>query len=221
MFVKIISFDVGGTLVDYSYFDFVWNEIIPQLYSEKYGLAIREAKDYVLKEYDVIGTSDIRWYVPEYWFERFKLEEDPIEVFRSHKDKIRVYPEVPSVVERLSHQYILVTASGIPTNIQEIVMERFKRYFSRFFSPISDLQDAKKTTAFYGKICNILATEPSSILHVGDNYKFDFEAPKEIGIRSVLLDRKGEKKESYFIHNLQELEERLKESNSRRRQIGT
>ena len=60
--MKVVSFDVVGTLVDSYYEDYVWKEAVPRLYSRKRGVGLEEAKDYVLREYDRIGKNDIRWY---------------------------------------------------------------------------------------------------------------------------------------------------------------
>ena len=125
--LKVVSFDVVGTLVDFGYEDYVWKEAIPQLYAGKRGVNFEEAKDYVLKEYDRIGRNDIRWYLPEHWFKHFDLGEDPIEVFESHVDKVRFYPEVPSVLRNLSQEYDLIIISGATRNVIEIMIEKFRR----------------------------------------------------------------------------------------------
>jgi hypothetical protein len=52
--LKIVSFDVSGTLIDFNYVEHVWNEAIPQLYARKKGISYEESKDYVLSEYDRI-----------------------------------------------------------------------------------------------------------------------------------------------------------------------
>jgi len=207
--LKVVSLDVGGTLIDYYYFNYVWDEAIPQLYARKRGLVLDEAKEYVLREYDRIGSNDIRWYLPEYWFEYFRLNEDPIEVFRSHTDKIRFYPEVLLVLEKLSKKYVLITASGISSNYQEIVLKKIRPYFKHIFSSISDLQEVKKTAKFYEMICKALRIEPDAIIHVGDDFDSDFVAPRRIGIKSFLLDRKEEKRGEFVIKDLRELEDYL------------
>ena len=124
-----MSFDVGGTLIDYYYLDYVWDQVIPGLYAKNKGLSFQEAKDYVLKEYGQISLNDIRWYLPEYWFKRFNLHEDPLEILQLHADKIRYYPEVPSVLENLSHKYDLIIASGIQRDLVEIIIEKYRYPF--------------------------------------------------------------------------------------------
>lgn len=148
-----MSFDVVGTLVDFGY------------------------EDYVLK-YDRIGRNDIRWYLPERWFKHFNLDEDPIEVFRSHVDKVRFYPEVPSVLRNLSKKYCLVIISGATRNVIEIMIEKFKRYFKYIYSPVSDRNEVKKTPQLYKMVCKILEIEPCFMVHVGDEWYSYFISKK-------------------------------------------
>ena len=205
----IVSFDIGGTLIDYSYFEHVWEYVIPQLYSEKMSLPFNIAKKYVLKEYDLLGNTDIRWYLPEYWFQHFNLNTDAVEVFRSQTDKLRFYPEVPAVLEKLNHKYFLITASGIPTNVQEIILENYKPLFRKLFSSITNLQIIKKNTKFYQLICNVLQVHPATILHVGDDWYSDYLVPQKMGIASLLLNRKSEKNGTNMITNLEGLYDHL------------
>ena len=207
--LRVVSFDVSGTLIDFYYVEHVWNEAIPRLYAIKKGISFEEAKDYVLSEYDSIGSNDIRWYSPEYWFKHFNLDENPIEVFRSPTDKLRFYPEVPSVLKDLSQKYNLIIASGTPRDFIEIEIEKLRHHFTQIFSPISDRQEVKKTPQFYKMICKVLGIEPRAMVHVGDEWHSDFKAPRKIGVKCFFLDRTGEKSGKFVIKDLRELEDRL------------
>jgi len=207
--LKVMSFDVVGTLVDFYYENYVWKEAIPQLYARKTGTSFEKAKDYVLKEYDRVGRNNIRWYLPEYWFERFRLYEDPIDLFRSHVDKLRFYPEVPSVLGKLSQRYKLIIASGAPRNIIEIMIEKIHQYFKYIYSPISDSNEVKKTPHFYKLICEAMEIKPCFMLHIGDKWYCDFISPRKIGAKSLHLDRSGEKSGKFVIRDLNELEDHL------------
>ena len=63
LMVKIVSFDLEGTLVDMTFSDKVWNEGIPALYAQKTGLKFEEAKRIVLNEYMKVGEERIEWYL--------------------------------------------------------------------------------------------------------------------------------------------------------------
>jgi len=207
--VKVVSFDLVGTLVDSYYEDYVWKGVIPQLYARKRGVSFEEAENYVLREYNHIGKDDIRWFLPEYWFKYFSLDENPIEVFRSHTEKVRFYPEVRSVLRNLSQEYDLIIASGTTRNIIEIMIEKFTHYFKHIYSPVSDCQEVKKTAQFYEMICKVLEVAPCDLVHVGDEWHPDFISPGSIGIKGIYLNRTGEKTGRLIIKDLEELEDLL------------
>jgi len=207
--VKVVSLDVVGTLVDFYYEDYVWKKAIPQLYARKKGISWVQAKQYILREYDHMGNKDIRWFLPEYWFRHLNLDEDPIAVFRSHTDKVKFYPEVPSVLESLSQKYDLIITSGTTRHIIEIMIEKLRHYFKQVYSSVTDCQEVIKTPQFYEMICKILEIAPYNLVHVGDEWYPDFVSPRSIGIKSIFLDRTGEKTGRHVINDLRELEDLL------------
>lgn len=206
---KIVSFDVGGTLVDFHYANLVWNEAMPQLYARKRSISFEEARNYVLEEYNRVGSKDVRWYLPEYWFRHFDLNEDPMEVFRSYSDEVRIYPEAPSVLRNLNEKYDLIVASGTPRPVVDIMIEKLSHFFKRIFSSISDCGEVRKTTRFYSMICEVLDVEPRAMVHVGDDWDSDFVTPRKLGIKSFYLDRAGEKSGKFVIKDLKEMEKLL------------
>jgi len=207
--LKVVSFDIVGTLVDFYYEDYVWKEAIPQLLARKRGTAFEEAKSYVLREYDRIGIKSVRWYLPEYWFKRFSLEEDSMEVLRSHSDKVRFYPEAPSILENLSQKYDLIIVSSTTRDIAKIMMEKFSHCFKHFFSAVSDRREVEKTPQFYRMICKTLEIKPCAMVHVGDEWLSDFISPRRIGIKSLFLDRSGKKRGKFVIKDLKGLQSQL------------
>jgi len=204
--VKIVSFDVGGTLVDNRYLDLVWNKAIPELYARKMNIDPESAKEYVLREYARVGDDDINWYSPEYWFKRFGLEGDPLDFFESFKDEVRIYPEVPSVLKNLSEKFLLIISTCTPRGILEVEIERIRCYFRRVFSSTSDFKLVRKTMEFYGRVCQAMRVSPQDVVHVGDDWNFDYLIPRKIGIRSFYLDRARRKKNDLVIKDLRELE---------------
>jgi len=50
-----------------------------------------------------------------------------------------------------------------------------------------------------------METEPSSTIHIGDHYEFDYLIPKSLGIQAYYLDRDGKRsKDSFTVTNLKE-----------------
>ncbi len=90
--VKIISFDVEGTLVtpDFSYA--VWFEAIPERYAEKNGIDLELARKTVEEEYRKVGDQRLEWYDVRYWFEKLGLGA-PDPVMERCRSRVHYYPE--------------------------------------------------------------------------------------------------------------------------------
>jgi HAD superfamily hydrolase (TIGR01549 family) len=208
---KIISFDMDGTLVDAEFTDWVWGHGIPTLYAGKAGLSLEEAKAFVTQEYLKVGDGAIEWYDIKYWFRFFQLEESWRGVMERYKDKIKVYPDVNHILERLGRNFPLVLTSNAGREFIDIEMEAtgLGRYFYRIFSATTDFGVVKKSADFYQQICEVLETRPQEIVHVGDHYEFDYLVPRSLGIHAFYLDRLGEQRGASIISDLRDLEERL------------
>ena len=208
---QIISFDMDGTLVDAEFTDWVWGHGIPTLYAQKAGLSFEEAKAFVIQEYLKVGEGAIEWYDIKYWFRFFELGNSWRVVMEQYTDKIKVYPDVNHILERLGDRFPLILTSNAGREFIDIEMEAtgLGRYFSRIFSATSDFGQVKKTADLYRQICQVLETRPQEIVHVGDHYEFDYLAPRSLGIHAFYLDRSGEKEGASVISDLSHLEERL------------
>jgi HAD superfamily hydrolase (TIGR01549 family) len=208
---KIISFDMDGTLVDAEFTDWVWGHGIPTLYAKKAGLSFEGAKAFVVQEYLKVGEGAIEWYDIKYWFRFFELEESWRMVMERYTDKIKVYPDVNHILERLGGRFPLVLTSNAGREFIDIEMEAtgLGRYFYRIFSATTDFGKVKKTADFYQQICQVLETRPQEIVHVGDHYEFDYLVPRSLGIHAFYLDRLGEQRGACIISDLGDLEERL------------
>jgi HAD superfamily hydrolase (TIGR01549 family) len=208
---KIISFDMDGTLVDSEFTDWVWGHGIPTLYAEKGGLPFKEAKDFVVKEYLKVGEGAIEWYDIKYWFRFFELEGSWKVLMERYADKIKVYPDVHPLLERLRDRYPLVLTSNAGREFIHMEMEAtgLGRYFNQVFSATSDFGEVKKTVGFYQRICRILVASPQEIVHVGDHYEFDYLVPRSLGIHAFYLNRSDEQRGDFIISDLRDLEKRL------------
>jgi putative hydrolase of the HAD superfamily len=183
------------------------------LYAEKLGIPFEEAKSFVVNEYLKVGEGSIEWYDIKYWFQSFQLEQSWNRVMKQYADKINIYPDVHSVLERLKDRFRLVLTSNAGREFIDVEMEvtGLGRYFDRIFSATSDFREVKKTKGFYQRICKIVGTRPQEIVHVGDHYEFDYVVPRSLGIHAFYLDRSKEKKGEFIIPDLRDLEKKLPE----------
>ncbi len=210
---------MDGTLVDAEFTDWVWGHGIPTLYARKTGISFEEAKVLVTHEYRKVGEGAIEWYDIKYWFRFFELEEGWEVVMERYADKIKVYPDVYQILDRLKGRFPLVLTSNAGREFIDIEMRvtGLGRYFDRIFSATSDFGQVKKTGDFYQRICRTLKTEPREMVHVGDHYEFDYLVPRSLGIHAFYLNRRGEQDGAFVISDLRDLEERLPAASDFRR----
>jgi FMN phosphatase YigB (HAD superfamily) len=204
---KLISFDLDNTLIDPTYTTFVWEIGIPQLYAKKHTISISAATHIVIAEYEKIGDSRLEWYDITYWFKYFELPGRWENLLEAHRDKIRPFPEVKEVLKDLAQYYDLIVTSNAAREFVEVEIKEaeIEDCFIRIFSATSDFRQVKKTPQFYKQICEIMETEPSSTIHTGDHYEFDYIIPKSVGINAYYLDRDGKKsKDNFTVKNLKE-----------------
>ena len=208
---KYISFDMDGTLVDTEFTDWVWGQGIPSLYGGKASLPFEAAKAYVVKEYEKVGEGAVEWYDIKYWFRLFQLDQNWKDLMMQYVDKIKVYPDVNHILDRLRERFPLILTSNAGREFIEIEMEAtgLDKYFNRVFSATSDFHVVKKTAEFYQQVCDILGVDPQEIVHVGDHYDFDYLVPRRLGIQAFYLDRFGKQKGKFVLWSLGELEEKL------------
>jgi HAD superfamily hydrolase (TIGR01549 family) len=205
--VKIVSFDAEGTLVtpDFSYA--IWFEAIPERYADKNGIDFEQAKKIVEEEYRKVGDQRLEWYDIRYWFNKFDLGT-PDPVMDKCRSKVCYYPEVIDVLSSLRRRYELVVVSGSTRDFLHRLLWEIEPYFTKVFSSLSDYKQLK-TSEFYLRVCQAMGTQPEQIVHVGDNWQFDFVAPREVGIRAFHLDRKQEADYGNSLPSLIELKAHL------------
>ncbi len=190
--VRVISFDVTGTLVSEKFVDYFWLELIPRLFAERHAVDLEEAKRVVFSKYDEIGKNDIRWYIPGYWFELFDLKVSLREALEKIRGEVEVYDDAKEALERLSAKYDLVISSNLSREFIDVALDALGfRGFKAVFSCVSDLGLTTKTPDFYSFVASKLGVPSSAILHVGDDSERDYDGPIRAGLRALLVIRRG------------------------------
>jgi len=209
--LKIISFDLDGTLVKSSYADKVWLEGLPKLYSKEKNISLDKAKEYIFNLYDKVGKNNKEWYDIEWWFEKFNLKKPWKDLLYNYKNHIDLYPEVVKILENIKEKFDLIIISNAKKEFIDIQLKEtnIKPFFKFVFSSLSDFDLVKKTPDVYNQILNILNIKSSEIMHIGDNFEFDYISPIKIGINSVYLDRTKKQIGNHTIYSLSEIKKFL------------
>ncbi len=209
--LKIISFDFDGTIAKHTFADAFWLEGVPELYAKQHHIDVETAKKYLFEEYEKIGDNRIEWYDPGYWFDRFDLQTDWKKMLITYRNNVEIYPEVLSVLKRLSKNYSLIISSNAKKEFidVQITQAKIQTYFDKFFSSTSDFHTVKKVSDFYAMICKKLNISPEEMVHVGDHKEFDYLSPLKLGIRSYYLDRKKQTSGFHIVSDLKEFEKKI------------
>ncbi len=86
----------------------------------------------------------------------------------------------------------------------EIELEGLSDYFRETFSATSDFREVKKSPLLYGAVCAHLDARPCEVMHIGDHYSYDYEAPLDAGLDALFLDRKGQRSGREVVGDLRE-----------------
>ena len=193
---EVISFDAEGTLVTPDFSQAIWHEAIPALYAQKNGIDLVQARMDITEKYDKIGDQRLEWYDIEYWFRYLDLGSSEA-VIKMCLDRISCYPEVTEILSSLASEYTLVVASGTPLELLNLLLQDIKSYFAHVFSSISHYRQLKSPD-FYLGICEELGIKPSQVIHVGDNWQFDFLNSQQAGLCALYLNRSGRNHREYL-----------------------
>ena len=202
--LRIISFDVDGTLVDLEYNDLIWFKEIPELVAKKKKISFEKSLKFVHEEYAKLGEHNLSWYDINYWISYFGIEISPDKIFEKYEPQVKIYPEVISLLEELKKKYILIVITAMPREFLIPKMKNLEKYFKFSFSALSDFKELKNSE-IYSKISKALKVPPEQILHVGDHWEFDYLAARKAGMNAIYLDRSNIKKGKFIIHNLGEV----------------
>ena len=191
--IKVVSFDLDGTLITSDFDDYIWKEKMIQLYAEQHGISFEEATERVLEEYRRVPQSSIIWTDIKYWFNHFGFKQSWQEVFEEAKDRIKSYPEVNAVLTELKKKYKLIVITRAPREFIDIKLKSMglSKYFDHIFST-TDFGRGVKGGSIFKRVCKIMNISPCEMIHVGDDADFDVSMPSSVGVRAILIDRKGD-----------------------------
>ncbi len=210
--LRVVSFDLDGTLVDYSFVEAVWFEGVPTLLADARGIPFDEALKLVNEEYDKVGPSRLEWYDLGYWLSKFGLREEPNRLLHRFKDRLRLYPDtLPTLTKLHKSGFTLIIITSATRDFIDITLTytSLAPLISRVFSTTSDFGKAGKDEEVYLSVLAELNLRPSDLYHIGDSRIFDFEIPRRVGVKAYLLDRNRKERGEFVVRSLEEFASRI------------
>ena len=207
--MKVIVFDIGGTLMEYRGMPNVWLEFYEEAFNYvniKLGLNLRESDINksleILRSYNPKVNYREKEYAPElifadvtkHWQGDFTLEDVISAFFASMKLTPYIYDETVSVLKCLKADgYKIATLTDVATGMPDAL---HKSYFTELM-PYFDLYASSSSCGFrkpdpkgLGDIAEHFGVKPSDMIFIGDEEK-DIVTAKRFGCKSVYIDRYG------------------------------
>ncbi len=206
--IKLISFDLDGTLTDLWGFDKTfWHEEVPRLIAERHQIPLEEAKSRMLAEVAAFGGEHaIEYYFPDHWFKHFDLKEDWKRVMHDMRNLVVVFDDVVPALTKLKKDFPLIVFSNSPREFIDMKMqaENLGGLFTETISAVSDLGMVKRDPVIYQRIIDRFGVMPEEIVHVGDHFDFDFDAARKAGLRAFWLTHDHTITGEHVVHSISE-----------------
>lgn len=117
------------------------------------------------------------------------------------------YPEVKEVLEKLKEKYLVLIGSNTDNDVFESVMKKNEIAVHKVYTS-ENLKCYKPDRRFFTQILEDNGLSPEDVIFVGDSITDDILGPKEVGMKTVWIDRNGiggEKGQDFTIHDLSEI----------------
>ena len=223
--MKIITFDLGGTLMEYAGMPASWTDYYKQGFeaiNSYYNCKVSE--DYIEQSVEILKSFNPRLhyreeeYSPNYifskalehWGKNIPIRDCVYQFYTGLKLKAEIYLDtIPSLIKLKNNGYLITTLTDLPTAMPD---ELFKRDIS-ILLPYFDLYVSSLSCGFRKPNCrglqmiaeyfNVPITE---LVFVGDEDK-DRETAIHADCQFIQINRKNRTSETIF--NLTELIEKL------------
>lgn len=175
---------MDGTLLDLSFDNYFWRELVPLRYAEKNGLTLQHARE-VLKPKFLAVQHTLPWYCTDYWSEVTGLDMAALKHEIRHR--IGALPGAEDFLEVLrasGRQVWLATNAHRDSWRLKMEFTGLGRYFHHIVSS-HDFGYAKEDPLFWQALRKAYPFEPRRSLFVDDSAPV-LAAARDFGIGQVL-----------------------------------
>ena len=208
--VKLISFDLQGTLSSAAFSDEFWLELLPTLYAKKHQLNLSAAKKILTDTNTALGK-----YHPHYYDHRIRL--DAVldtwtfqEIVGMLKNKPAIDKTMLSLIKSIPADVPVIIISSTTREFIELELGEHKVYFSNTYSSIDDFAIPGKPPVLFQKIAILQNILPKNGLHIGDCSEMDYTNAKAAGWNSYPV-KKNKPKEILYLEIKNEITKLLEQ----------
>jgi putative hydrolase of the HAD superfamily len=178
--IDTVLLDMDGTLLDLSFDNWFWQELIPSRFAAANGLSEMETQGLLgPKFFEVRGT--LQWYCIEYWTRELKLDIGSIK--REALARVRFLPGAQEFLVKLKERgkrCVLVTNAHPETLAIKNEQVALTQYFDRCYST-HPFAAPKEDPAFWPRLAAEERFQPQRTLFVDDSLAV-LNAARDYGI---------------------------------------
>ena len=182
-----VLLDMDGTLLDLSFDNFFWQQLIPAQYALEHGHDEADARERVFDMYRRrLGTLD--WYCLDHWSEELGI--DIVALKRRHLERVGFLPGVPEFLAALRERGL---RSVIATNAHGTTLE-LKLSVTGLAHLVDDVHSShdygapKENVVFWQQFQRRVGFDPRRALFIDDNLTV-LAAARSFGIEGLLAVR--------------------------------
>jgi HAD superfamily hydrolase (TIGR01509 family) len=166
--IDIVLLDMDGTLLDLSFDNYFWLELVPLRYAARHGLTLERAQAVLAPRFEATrGTLD--WYCLDYWSR--ELDLDVVALKREARERVRFLPGAEAFLEtlrRLGLKTALVTNAHRASVAIKAAQTDLARHFDWVVSS-HDFGYPKEHPKFWEHLRTHVALDPARALFVDDS----------------------------------------------------
>lgn len=181
--IKLISFDLQGTLSSAKFSDDFWLEILPRKYATFHNTSIESAKKELREEFKKFGKYDFRYYDNRYWEKVLKF--DTKQEFKKLESP-KLCLELLDFIKSLPLPHIIFSTTTYDFIYYEL--GEFSNLFDTIISTLDDYHIAGKSEEAYRILAKNFNLLPKEILHIGDNKIMDIDNAQKVGLQTIYFD---------------------------------
>ena len=226
--VKVIVFDIGGTLMEYRGMPNVWTDYYQNAFEHvRQSLKLELRDEDITKSVELLKAFNPRIHyreieyqpeqifksVTDHWNSEVPIDRIIFAFFESMHLSSYIYPETISELKRLKAHGIKIAtftdvATGMPDELHKSYFMVLQPYLDLYVSSLS-CGYRKPNPKVLQDIAAFFGVSPNEMLMIGDEEK-DIQTAKRFGCRSVLIDRHKTGRDcgqDYTIATLQEVDD--------------
>ncbi|MEQ1439791.1 GMP/IMP nucleotidase [Fontimonas sp. SYSU GA230001] len=186
--VEWVLLDMDGTILDLSFDNYFWRELVPQRYAEKHQMSLVRAHEVLRPMFEAVQHT-LPWYCTDYWSEATGLDMAALK----HEIRHRIGPVAGAEdflrAVRASGRHLWIATNAHPVSWRlKLDYTGFHRYFDRVICS-HEFGHPKEDLRFWEAARAAHPFEPSRTLFVDDSMPV-LSSAQAFHIRQVIGIRK-------------------------------